>query len=151
MRCPFIALYWWAWTIGRQVQVRHLTSEHFLPVGPMAFPFRTRDHLVLPAYILTVLLTWGGQGSVYSSLFCGIENEEFIDQDIQCPEVNRNMVCNQSQHIVVLCTLVKQYLQYGPLFQVDRLIALSMQLLLDLFLAKLAGVNLAQWNLLCRV
>ncbi len=86
------------WAVGRQVQLRQLAVQLLHPVFPLPPSLFARQHLFLPGDVVGVLDLLRPQRRVASGDLLAIEGLQFVEQQVEGPEVERNVVHHKQHH-----------------------------------------------------
>jgi hypothetical protein len=89
--------------IGRQVEEGQGASQVPLPVAPQLLPFGAGQHRPLPAQMIGKGPGQGWQRCRCAAHFGGIQALEFLMQKRHRPAVNRHMMVEQEERVVVRC------------------------------------------------
>src|SRR6266568_2584298 len=119
-------------SIEGQVQHGQRAFQLLLPVGPMALPDRASEHISLPAHKVGVVHYRGWKRSRWASSFGSIEQAEFIDEHVQRPEVDSDVVDGQREDVILGGSLEHLDAQYRSSFQVKRVITFFEESLIQL-------------------
>src|ERR1700757_3191107 len=91
-----------AWPVDGYPRVRgQLAGQLVTPVLPQAVAFGSRQHPCLPVRVVDVAL-WADRGRL-STVFCGVQLAQLVEDDVDGPEVDGDVMHRQDQYMLVGC------------------------------------------------
>ncbi len=135
--------------IGGQIQIGQRTLQLVAPVLPQAIAVGTGEDVGLPVDEVGVLHFGGRQFRGSAGDFLSIEGHQFVEQQIERPEIDGNVMRGDQQHLRPLASK-QEHPDHGPCFEVEGAVGFRLQFRLQSGVVPLAGIDLGELKLVVR-